>query len=129
MIRTRVLDFGSLTASTVMGGIDGGELRAIAMGTDHRLAKYPDVPTFKELGFEISPISWMGVSAPAGISQEPLSSLSKQLSEILARAKVKAILQQELIEPIAMSPHELTSFVQRDIDFWTPIVDALGLRK
>jgi tripartite-type tricarboxylate transporter receptor subunit TctC len=128
-ILSGVLDFGSLTASTVMGGIDGGELRAIAVGTDKRLPKYPDLPTFKELGFDISPISWMAVSAPAGMSQGLQSALSKQFSEILARPKVKAILQQELIEPIAMSPQELTAFVQRDIDAWAPIVDAVGLRK
>jgi tripartite-type tricarboxylate transporter receptor subunit TctC len=128
-ILSGVLDFGSLTASTVMGGIDGGELRAIAVGTDKRLPKYPDVPTFKELGFDISPISWMAVSGPAGMSQELQSTVSRQLSAILARPKVKAILQQELIQPIAMSPQELTAFVKHEIDAWAPIVDAAGLRK
>jgi tripartite-type tricarboxylate transporter receptor subunit TctC len=128
-ILSGVLDFGSLTASTVMGGIDGGELRAIAVGTDKRLPKYSDVPTFKELGFDISPISWMAISAPAGMSQELQSGLSKQFSEILARPKVKTILQQELIEPIAMSPQELTTFIQREINAWAPIVDTAGLRK
>jgi tripartite-type tricarboxylate transporter receptor subunit TctC len=128
-ILSGVLDFGSLTASTVMGGIDGGELRAIAVGTDKRLPKYADVATFKELGFDISPITWMAVSGPAGMSQELQSGLNTQIAEILARPKVKAILQQELIEPIAMSPRELTAFVKREIDAWAPIVDAAGLRK
>jgi tripartite-type tricarboxylate transporter receptor subunit TctC len=128
-ILSGVLDFGSLTASTVMGGIDGGGLRALVVGTDKRLSKYPDLPTFKELGFDISPIAWMALSGPAGVSRELQASLSKQFSEILARPKVKAILQQELIEPIAMSPQELTAFVQSDIKTWAPIIDAVGLRK
>jgi tripartite-type tricarboxylate transporter receptor subunit TctC len=128
-ILSGILDFGSLTAPTVMGGIDAGELRAIVVGTDKRLAKYPEIPTFSELGFDISPISWMAVSAPAGISQELQSGLSKQFSEILTRPRVKAILQQELIEPIAMSAEELTAFVHREIDAWAPIVNAVGLRK
>jgi tripartite-type tricarboxylate transporter receptor subunit TctC len=34
-----------------------------------------------------------------------------------------------LIEPIAMSPQEVTAFVKREIDAWAPIVDAAGLRK
>ena len=55
--------------------------------------------------------------------------VSKQFSEILARPKVKTILQQELIEPIAMSPQELTTFIQREINAWAPIVDTAGLRK
>jgi tripartite-type tricarboxylate transporter receptor subunit TctC len=128
-ILSGVLDFGSLTASTVMGGIDGGELRALVVGTDKRLSKYPDLPTFKELGFDISPIAWMALSGPAGMSRELQASLSEQFSGVLARPKVKAILQQELIEPIAMSPQELTAFVQSDIKTWAPIIDAVGLRK
>ena len=31
------VEIGSLTASTVMGQIDGGKLRALAVGTDKRL--------------------------------------------------------------------------------------------
>jgi tripartite-type tricarboxylate transporter receptor subunit TctC len=128
-ILSGVLDFGSLTASTVMGGIDGGKLRALAVGTDKRLSKYPDLPTFKELGFDISPIAWMAISGPAGMSRELQASLSKQFTEILTRPKMKEILQQELIEPIAMSPQELTAFVGNDIKAWAPIVASLGLRK
>ena len=59
-------------------------------------------------------MSWMAVSAPAGMSQQLQSGLSKQISKILARPKVKAILPQEQIEPIAMSPRELTAFVLSD---------------
>jgi tripartite-type tricarboxylate transporter receptor subunit TctC len=128
-ILSGVLDFGSLTASTVMGGIDGGKLRALAVGMDKRLSKYPDLPTFKELGFDISPIAWMAVSGPAGMSRELQATLSEQFTEILTRPRVKAMLQQELIEPIAMSPQELTAFVGSDINAWAPIVDSVGLRK
>jgi tripartite-type tricarboxylate transporter receptor subunit TctC len=71
----------------------------------------------------------MAISGPAGMSQELQSGVNKQITEILARPKVKAILQQELIEPIAMSPQELTAFVKREIDAWAPIADAAGLRK
>ena len=65
-----VVDMGSLTASTVMGNIDGGTLRALAVGTDKRLERYPQVPTFKELGFDFSPIAWLAISGPAGMSPE-----------------------------------------------------------
>lgn len=128
-ILSGTLDFGSLTASTVMGGMDGGKLRALVIGTDKRLAKYPDLPTFKELGFDISPIAWMALSAPAGMSRELQGALRKHVAEILARSKVKQILQQELIEPIAMSPEELTRFVANEIKAWTPIVKSVELSK
>jgi tripartite-type tricarboxylate transporter receptor subunit TctC len=128
-ILSGTLDFGSLTASTVMGGIDSGNLRALAVGTDKRLAKYPELPTFRELGFDISPIAWMAISGPAGMSRELQASLSKQFIEILARPRVKQVLELELIQPIAMSPEELTAFIGSDIKAWAPLVESLGLSK
>ena len=124
-----VVDIGSLTASTVLGNIDGGTLRALAVGTDKRLAKYPQVPTFKELGFDISPIAWMAISGPPGMSRELQMALNKQITEILARPKLKEILQKELIEPMAMSPEDVTAFIKKEIASWTPIVESVGLRK
>lgn len=124
-----VVDMGSLTASTVMGNIDGGTLRALAVGTDNRLANYPQVPTFKELGFDISPIAWMAISGPPGMSRELQMALHKQVSDILARPKIKEILQKELIVPIAMSPEEVTAFIRNEIKTWAPIVESVGLRK
>jgi tripartite-type tricarboxylate transporter receptor subunit TctC len=123
------VDIGSLTASTVMGNIDGGTLRALAVGKDKRLEKYPQVPTFKELGFDFSPIAWMAISGPAGMSPELQMALNKQITEILSRPKVKEILRQELIEPVAMSPQELTNFIETEISSWTPLVESVGLRK
>jgi tripartite-type tricarboxylate transporter receptor subunit TctC len=124
-----VVDIGSLTASTVMGNIDGGTLRALAVGTDKRLANYPQVPTFKELGFDISPIAWMAISGPPGMSRDLQMAFHKQISDILARPKVKEILQKELIEPIAMSPQDVTAFIKSEITSWAPIVESVGLRK
>jgi tripartite-type tricarboxylate transporter receptor subunit TctC len=124
-----VVDIGSLTASTVMGNIDGGTLRALVVGTDKRLANYPQVPTFKELDFDISPIAWMAISGPPGMSRELQTALNKQITDILAQPQMKEILQKELIEPIAMSPQDVIAFIKRQIESWTPIVESVGLRK
>ena len=124
-----VVDVGSLTASTVMGNIDGGTQRALAVGTDKRLESYRQVPTFKELGFDISPIAWMAISGPPGMSRELQMSLHKQISDILARPKVQEVLQKELIAPIAMQPEQVTAFIKGEITTWAPIVESVGLRK
>jgi tripartite-type tricarboxylate transporter receptor subunit TctC len=127
-ILSGVVDLGSLSVSTVLGNVDGGTLRALAFGTEKRISRYSQVPTFKELGFDIAPIAWLAISGPAGMPREVQIGLNKQIREILERPRVKEILQQELIEPIAMSPQELTAFIRKEIANWTPIVEATGLR-
>lgn len=128
-ILSGTLVFGSLTASTVMGEIEAGQLRALALGVDSRLAMFPDVPTLKELGFDLSPISWMALSGPAGMPPELTRQLNTRVVEILAQPKLQPTLERELVQPIAMSPEELSAMVKREIDFWTPVVRALGLGK
>jgi tripartite-type tricarboxylate transporter receptor subunit TctC len=121
------VDMGSIAASTAMGNVDGGTLRMITIGSDKRLAKYPDVPTLKELGFEISPTTWLSLSGPRGLSLELQTYLNKQVNEILARLNVKEVLAQELVTPIAMTPAEMAGFLKKEIDTWRPIVAELGI--
>jgi tripartite-type tricarboxylate transporter receptor subunit TctC len=121
------VDMGSIAASTAMGNVDGGTLRMIAVGSDKRLAKYPDVPTLKELGFEISPTTWLSLSGPRGLSPELQVCLNKQVNEILARPNVKEALAQELVTPIAMTPAEMSGFLKKEIGTWRPIVAELGI--
>jgi tripartite-type tricarboxylate transporter receptor subunit TctC len=52
--------------SAVIGQIKGGKLRALASWGDKRLASLPDVPTFKELGYNAEFYIWSGLFAPAG---------------------------------------------------------------
>jgi tripartite-type tricarboxylate transporter receptor subunit TctC len=124
-----VVDFGSLTASTALGNIDGGTLRGLAIGTDKRLLTHPEIPTFKELGFDLSPIAWLSIAGPPDMPRELQITLNKEITDILGRPKMKDILKQEMIEPVAMSPQELTAFVRSEITTWTPIVELAGLRK
>ncbi len=46
------------------GQIKAGKLRALACFSDKRAASLPDVPTFKELGYDVEFSLWVGMFAP-----------------------------------------------------------------
>ena len=48
------------------GQIKAGKLRALACFGDKRAASLPDVPTLKELGYDVEFSLWVGVFAPKG---------------------------------------------------------------
>ena len=121
------VDFGSLTASTVLGQIDGGLLRAIAVGTARRLPKYQDVPTFKELGYDIDSIAWLVLSGPRNMAPELQLGINQEISSILREPKLQEVLRQELIEPIPMTPDEVTSLIATDTSKWSSVVASMGL--
>ena len=67
--------------STVLGAEVGQNIRMIGVFGEKRLANLPEVPTFKEEGYDISPTSFGGLLAPPATPQPILSKLSSACAE------------------------------------------------
>ncbi len=52
--------------AAAIGQIKAGKMRALAAWSDKRIPMMPDLPTFKELGYDAEFYIWSGVFAPAG---------------------------------------------------------------
>jgi tripartite-type tricarboxylate transporter receptor subunit TctC len=123
------VEFGSLTLSTVAGNVEGGTLRVPAVATKERLADYPNVPTFRELGFDLAAVNWLALSGPSGLPDAFVRRVNEDVNRTLALPEVRAILRQEIIEPIAMSPQDVGALIKSETAGWGPIVEAAGLKK
>jgi tripartite-type tricarboxylate transporter receptor subunit TctC len=67
---------GIVGYSVVSGPIKAGNLRALAVAADRRMAPLPDVPTFAESGFPtVRMDNWFGAIAPAKMPAETTSQL------------------------------------------------------
>ena len=61
--------------AAAIGQIKGGKMRALAAWSDKRLPLMPDLPTFKELGYDAEFYIWAGVFAPAATPQPIITRL------------------------------------------------------
>ncbi len=61
--------------AAVVGHVRGGKMRALASWSTQRLALLPEIPTFKELGYDAEFYIWSGVFAPAATPPEVLTKL------------------------------------------------------
>lgn len=66
------------------GVAQGDALRMLAVASEERLPAFPDVPTFKELGYEIVGGAYRGVAVPASTPEELRQRISDIVSEINA---------------------------------------------
>jgi tripartite-type tricarboxylate transporter receptor subunit TctC len=54
----------SVSPAEVRGQVEAGNLKMLAVMSDKRLADFPDVPTMKESGYEVSFGTWRGLGVP-----------------------------------------------------------------
>ena len=72
--------------AAAVGQIKAGKMRALASWGTERLALMPDVPTFKELGYDAEFYIWSGVFVPASTP----SSITNKLRDAVKRAATSA---------------------------------------
>ncbi len=62
--------------------LESGQLKALAVMSDERLAKFPDVPTLKEQGINWSAGTWRGIAVPVGTPDEVKEILETEVLKI-----------------------------------------------
>jgi len=113
---------GTMTWTSALTQVRSGQVIPIAVSSRARLAEFPDLPTFKELGYdELTAVSWFALSGPAGLPKDVTERLNAAVAAMLDLPDVKKRLDRDAIETRAMSPEEFTRFVVGEIDRWGPV--------
>ncbi len=103
-----------------------GQLRSLGVAATERHKSLPEVPTFREQGFDIVVMEWYGLLAPAGTPKPIVDKLAAEMKRVVALPDVAERLGA--IEMLGSSPQELGAFLRSELDRWTPIIKKLGLK-
>jgi tripartite-type tricarboxylate transporter receptor subunit TctC len=117
---------GMLTWSSVAEHIRAGRLRALAVTSAQRLPRAPEVPTLRELGHDFIATAWYSLSGPAGLSPDIVERVNREIVRAADRPQVRRQIEQDAIQVKLMSPVEVRSFMQSEIDRWTPMIAGLA---
>ena len=100
-------------------------VRALGVSSDKRHHAIPDVPTFREQGFDIVVTEWYGLLAPANTPKPIVAKLNAEMRRILALPLGERV---AAIDLAPSSPEELRDFIKSEIDRWDPVIKKLGLK-
>jgi tripartite-type tricarboxylate transporter receptor subunit TctC len=118
---------GAMAWSSAVEQIRAGNLQALGVSLEARLPGFPDVPTFKELGYpDLVAATWFALSGPAKLAPEITHRLNTAVVDVMKEPEVRQRMAQEGIEIKLMTPEELTAFVQAETARWAPIAKAIG---
>src|SRR5690606_37607594 len=94
------------------GQIDAGKVRPLGVFANERLEVMPDVPTFKELGYDVFPfgplVQMAYVVGPAGLSPDVRAKLIKLFSDAIESGEFKSFADQNGVVISPLSGDDLT---------------------
>jgi tripartite-type tricarboxylate transporter receptor subunit TctC len=116
------------TVTSTAGQMRGGTLRGIAVTAKQRLADWPELPTFPELGHpEFNTPIWFSLSGPKGLPAHIVSKVNNELNKIMMRPAMLERMQREGMVVEAMTPEQLQDLIRTETKFWRPALEKAGL--
>ena len=113
---------GTMTWTSALGQLRAKQVIPIAVSASQRLREFPDLPTFKELGYDdLVATTWFGFSGPAGLDPALTTKLNAAVVKSLAMPDVKERFERDAIETKEMTSAEFTAFMASEIAKWAPI--------
>ncbi len=116
------------TASDVATQHKAGRLRVLATSGARRARELPEVPTFRELGFNIEGSGWYAAYAPAKTPPETVDRLASAIVEAIKSPDVREKLEALGMEPTGLGPAALARIHKSDYDKWGPVIKASGFK-
>jgi tripartite-type tricarboxylate transporter receptor subunit TctC len=113
----------------VVGQIDGGQLRAIAITSAQRSKALPDVPTVAESGVPGYDVSvWWGFLGPARMAPEIVAKLEADLKSALRDTNVLMTLEKIGATPVGSGSRDFGAYMHAEAAKWEPVLKAANIR-
>ena len=119
--------FSAQTVSSTAAQVRGGTLIALAHTGKERFADFPDVPTFKELGYDIVANIWFSISGPAGLPNDIVQKVNREMVRAMAKPEMQQRLRQDGLVADPMTVEQLKAFIQSEQARWKPALERAGL--
>ncbi|MDP3139976.1 MAG: tripartite tricarboxylate transporter substrate binding protein [Burkholderiaceae bacterium] len=122
------LDFTFTSSSNIKQFVDSGKLRGIAVSGNQRSSKYPNVPTFKESGIDVTPMTggfWWGMFAPLGTPEAIVQHVSQALARTLAIPELARKLEEGGYTPAPSTPQAYAAELAQENNIWKQVVPKM----
>ena len=113
--------------SSTAAQVRGGTLYRIVHSHTSRLPDFPDVPTFKEMGVDLTATTWFTISGPAKLPQDIVQKMNREIVRAVSKPEVQQRLRQDGLVVEAMSVEQLKQFIDSETARWRPVLEKADL--
>src|SRR5450432_2541592 len=105
--------------------IRSGAFKPLAVTGERRQTLLPDVPTFKESGYEgFNGLTWYGIVGPAKLPEPIVRKLNDEINKVLASPDLRKTFGAEALNVMPMTPPQFGKYIADEIAHWTAVARA-----
>ena len=116
------LHFMITTLPSVVGLLQAGQLRPLAVTGDARMTLFPDIPTVAETIPGYKATAWYGILVPRGTPAPIKARLFSAMREALSNPEVVRRLREEGAEPSTLDSEGFASLIRWERERWAEVV-------
>lgn len=107
----------------LLGAVQSGQLKALAVGSKQRVPVLPDVPTMIELGLpDVEADNWYGIVAPAKLPADVARKLHEQSVIALRSPEVRDRLEKQGFGVVANTSADFVAYVNYETRRWGQVI-------
>jgi tripartite-type tricarboxylate transporter receptor subunit TctC len=112
----------------IIGAVNAGQVKLIAVASPQRLPEFPDLPTVAETIPGFAAAGWLIVAAPVGTPKPIVDKVSADLTKALndPEVKKKLLATGSYVRP--MTPDQTLAFVDKEQKTWFPVLKSIPVR-
>ena len=113
--------------SEMLGFLESGDIRILAILAPERLKNFPDIPTATEQGYDVVGANWRGLYMPAGASDEAKEFWKNAIQTMTEDEGFQQELEDAAIEPFNNFGDDMDAFVSKSIEDVRTLSQTIGL--
>ncbi len=118
------LDAVSVSYAEVAAQVDAGLLRTLAVLAPNRLVDAPNVPTAKELGYDVVIGTWRGYSVPVGTPDSTVKYLTNAILKAAKSDAFRTFMKVSNNDIDIIGPDDFAKKLQKEDKFYAELISA-----
>ena len=114
---------------TSVGAKHEGKVRLLAVAMEKRHPKFPDVPTFKELGFDLVSGAYRGIAVPKSTPDSVRKQLSDMIAEINADPDFRKRMENDGMALLDIGADGYEAFIEEMTSVYVSAAKEAGILK
>ena len=117
----------TVSPSEVMNNVAAGDLKVLCVMGEDRSSVVPDVPTARELGYDLAIQAWGGFGVPKDTPQAVIDILEKAFETAVNADTLKRVLADRGYEHAYLNASDMDAYAAQQLAYFSKLIAELGI--